>query len=291
MNADLGVDRARFAAHVRRLLDDGCHRVSIFGTTGEGSSLSVAERIAAWEALVADGVPADALLPGTGACALTDAVELSRGALDLGAPAVLVLPPFYFSAVTDDGLLAFFDALVERVADDRLRILLYHIPQNTQVGFGVDLVARLLDRFGATIAGIKDSAGDADHTLRLSREFPELAVFAGSERALLEVLRAGGAGCISATANVTAPQARAVFDAHADGRDDDAAAAQEPLTAMRLAIQAHPLIPTIKRLLAEESGDPGWEVVRPPLEHGGEVGALRTELSALARQAPVTSSP
>ena len=128
MREDLSVDRRAFAEHCRRLLDDGCHGLGIFGTTGEANSLSIAERIDAWEALVADGIPADALLPGTGACALPDAVELAREALALGAPGVLALPPFYYKGVSDDGLFRYFAELIERVGDDRLRVFLYHIP-------------------------------------------------------------------------------------------------------------------------------------------------------------------
>ena len=117
MRDDLSVDRAAFAAHCRRLLDDGCHALGIFGTTGEANSLSIEERIEAWEALVEDGIPAETLLPGTGACALPDAVRLSRAALELGAPGVLALPPFYYKGVTDDGLFRFFAELIERIGD------------------------------------------------------------------------------------------------------------------------------------------------------------------------------
>ena len=128
MRDDLSVDRAAYAEHCRRLLDEGCHGLGIFGTTGEANSLSVAERVAAWAGLVEDGIPADVLLPGTGACALPDAVTLAREALAVGAPGVLALPPFYYKGVSDDGLFRFFAELIERVGDDRLRLFLYHIP-------------------------------------------------------------------------------------------------------------------------------------------------------------------
>src|SRR3954471_5516934 len=179
MREDLSVDRPAFAAHCRRLLDAGCHGLGIFGTTGEANSLSIEERIAAWEALVEDGIPADALLPGTGACALPDAVRLSRSALELGAPGVLVLPPFYYKGVSDDGIFRFFAELIERVADDRLRVFLYHIPPMAAVGFSYDLIGRLLDAYPRVIAGTKDSAGDPERIERLCKEFPQLTVFAG----------------------------------------------------------------------------------------------------------------
>src|SRR3954468_12676694 len=163
MAADLSVDRAAFAAHCRRLLDAGCHGLGIFGTTGEANSLSVGERIEAWEGLVADGIPAETLLPGTGACALPDAVELSRAALAIGAPAVLALPPLYYKGVSDDGLFRFFAELIERVGDDRLRLFLYHIPAQAVLGYSFELIARLLEAYPGAIAGIKDSSGDAAH--------------------------------------------------------------------------------------------------------------------------------
>ena len=128
MRDDLSIDQAAFAAHCRRLLDAGCHGLGIFGTTGEANSLSIGERVDAWTGLVEDGIPADVLLPGTGACALPDAVRARATALALGAPGVLALPPFYYKGVSDDGLFRYFAELIERVGDDRLRVFLYHIP-------------------------------------------------------------------------------------------------------------------------------------------------------------------
>jgi 4-hydroxy-tetrahydrodipicolinate synthase len=179
MRDDLAVDRHAFAQHSRRLLDAGCHGLGIFGTTGEANSLAVGERVEAIEALVADGIPADVLLPGTGACALPDAVRLTQAALALGAPGVLALPPFYYKGVSDDGLFRFFAELIERVGDDRLRLFLYHIPPQTVLGFSPELIGRLLDAYPATIAGTKDSAGDAARIERICTDFPQLTVFAG----------------------------------------------------------------------------------------------------------------
>jgi 4-hydroxy-tetrahydrodipicolinate synthase len=127
LREDLSIDRRVFAAHCRRLLGEGCDGLAIFGTTGEANSFSVSERVTAWEALVADGIPGHALLPGTGACALTDAVTLTREALAAGARGMLALPPFYYKDVSDDGLFGFFAELIERVGDDGLRLFLYHI--------------------------------------------------------------------------------------------------------------------------------------------------------------------
>jgi 4-hydroxy-tetrahydrodipicolinate synthase len=273
---DLAIDRGAFAAHCRALLDAGAHGLGIFGTTGEANSFAMAERIEAWSHLVEDGIPADTLLPGTGACALPDAVRLSQAALELGAPGVLVLPPFYYKGVSDEGLFRFFAELIERVGDDRLRVFLYHIPPMAVTGFSVELIGRLLDAYPGTIAGTKDSAGDPARIERLCREFPQLAVFSGSERFLLDTLRWGGAGCISATLNLFAGRAREVYDLHADGRDAEAEAAQAELSRERGLFDGVELIPALKAAMREQTGDEGWEHLRPPLAPLG--AAERREL-------------
>jgi 4-hydroxy-tetrahydrodipicolinate synthase len=283
MREDLSIDRDMFAAHCRRLLDAGCHGLGIFGTTGEANSLSIDERIEAWTGLVEDGIPAETLLPGTGACALPDAVRLSRAALELGAPGVLALPPFYYKGVSDDGLFRFFAELIERVGDERLRVFLYHIPPMAVVGFTPELIGRLLDAYPGVIAGTKDSAGDADRIERVCREYGDrLAVFAGSERYLLDTLRWGGAGCISATVNVFAPQAREVYDRFAAG--EDAEPAQATLTEARAGMDGRALIPSLKALMRELTGEDGWQHLRPPLEplSGEEARDLLAHLPAVA---------
>jgi 4-hydroxy-tetrahydrodipicolinate synthase len=257
LRADLSIDRRAYAAHCRRLLEDGCDGLAIFGTTGEANSFSVAERVDAWHGLVEDGIPAHTLLPGTGATALTDAVTLTREALSAGAPGVLALPPFYYKGVSDDGLFAFFAELIERVADDRLRLFLYHIPPQTILGFSFELIARLLAAYPTVIAGTKDSSGDAARIERLCREFPQLRVFAGTEALLLDTLNWGGAGCISATVNVTAPLSAEVYRT----RDPEA---QARLTARRRHLERFPVIPALKAILRHRTGEDTW-YLRPPL--------------------------
>jgi len=265
MDEDLAPDHAAFSAHCHRLLAAGCHGLSVFGTTGEANSLSVGERLAALEALLEGGVPANVLLPGTGSCALTDTVLLSRAALGAGTAGVLVLPPFYYKGVGDDGLFRFFAEVIERIGDDRLRLYLYHIPQMTGIQLGLPLISRLLDAYPGKIAGTKDSSGDGERIETLCREFPDFSVLAGTETLLLETLRNGGNGCISATVNVTSRLARQVYDAHAAGRDDEARALQQRLSGLRASIETYPVIPALKILMAELTGDEEWRNLRPPL--------------------------
>ena len=265
MDDGLNVDHGAFAAHCRRLLDAGCHGLGVFGTTGEANSLSADERMAALEALVGSGIPGERLLPGTGSCALTEAVRLSRAALEVDAPGVLVLPPFYYKGVSDDGLFRFFAELIERVADPRLRVYLYHFPQMTGVGISLPLIERLLEAYPGVIVGTKDSAGEWERIETLCREFPGFRVFAGTERFLLDTLRHGGAGCISATVNVTSREARQVHDAHEAGREDEAAALQESLTELRNTIEGYPQIPALKSTMGHLTGKGVWGYLRPPL--------------------------
>ena len=265
MDGDLRPDHPSFVAHCRRLLWAGCHGLAVFGTTGEANSLSADERLAALEALIEGGVPGEKLLPGTGSSALTETVRLSRAALDAGTGGVLVLPPFYYKGVDDDGLFRFFAEVVERLGDDRLQVFLYHIPHLTGVGFGFALISRLLEAYPGVVVGTKDSSGDAERIATLCREFPNLSVLAGTETLLLDTLRNGGDGCISATVNVTSRLARRVHDAYQEGEDDEAEALQERLTGLRSLIEAYPMIPALKRITAELTGDDGWLNLRPPL--------------------------
>src|SRR5918995_6723309 len=265
MDQDLNPDHQAFAAHCQRLLAAGCHGLSVFGTTGEANSLSVDERLAALEALVESGVPPETLLPGTGSCALTDTVRLSRAALEAGTAGALVLPPFYYKDVGDDGLFRFFAEVIERIGDDRLRLYLYHIPQMTGIDLGLPLISRLIDAYPGVVVGTKDSSGDRGRITTLRREFPDFSVLAGAETLLLETRRGGGEGCISPPVNVPPRLTRRVHDAHAAGKDDEAEALQERLTQLRVSIEAYPVIPALKQLMATLTFEEQWRNIRPPL--------------------------
>jgi 4-hydroxy-tetrahydrodipicolinate synthase len=262
--ADLAPDPRRFVRLCRWLLDHGCAALAPFGTTSEANSLSVEEREALLDALVEAGIPPARLLPGTGCCAFTDAVRLTARAVRHGCAGVLMLPPFYYKGVSDDGLFRTFAEVIERVGDPRLRVYLYHIPPVAQVGIGPALVERLLRAYPRAIAGMKDSSGDFANTRTMIERFGKegFDVFVGSERFLLENLRAGGVGCITATGNVNAAAIERLW---AGWRGPDAERLQREVNAVRAALEQGATIPSLKALVAEESGDPGWAVVRPPL--------------------------
>jgi 4-hydroxy-tetrahydrodipicolinate synthase len=254
-------DAERFVAHCRWLMQEGCTGLAPFGTTSEGNSLGLDERMELLEAVVDAGIPAAKLMPGTGACALADAVVLTRHAVELGCGGVLMLPPFYYKAPSEEGLFRFFAALIDAVADDRLKVYLYHIPPVAQVGFSLSLIGRLIKAFPSTVVGLKDSSGDWGNTAALLAAYPQFEVFPGSEVFLLAGLRNGAAGCISATCNVSAAAIRRVYDGW---QAKDADARQEAISALRKAIQAFPMIPALKALIAHYRADPGWARVRAP---------------------------
>lgn len=263
-HTDLAPDAPRLARHCRWLLAHGCAGLSPFGTTSEASSLSVDEREQLLDAILEAGVPADRLVPGTGCCALPDTVRLTSSAVRRGCAGVLALPPFYYKTVSDDGLFRAFAEVIERVADDRLKVYLYHIPPVAQVGFGPKLVERLLRAYPRAIAGMKDSSGDFANTRTMIDLFAKdgFDVFVGSERFLLAGLRAGGVGCITATGNVNAA---AIDRLYREWRSAEADHLQETLNGVRGAIEKLPVIPALKAVVAHHAADPAWLAVRPPL--------------------------
>ena len=280
-HADLLPDARRLARHCRWLLAHGCTALAPLGTTSEANSLSVDERETLLDAILEDGVPAARLLPGTGACALTDAVRLTTRAVRRGCAGVLMLPPFYYKAVAEDGFFRFFAEVIERVGDARLKIYLYHFPPVAHVGFSPKLVERLLHAYPRTVAGMKDSSGDFGNTKTMLDAFAGSGfdVFVGSERFLLAGMRQGGAGCISATANVNAGAIDRLYQAW---RSPEAERLQAELDAVRGAVEKVPLIPALKAIMAHFAADPGWLTVRPPFvdlaapERDALLGALAT---------------
>lgn len=259
---DLNPDAQRLIEHCRWLLSKKVG-LAVFGTNSEGNSLSVEEKLSLLDSLVDAGIEPGRLMPGTGCCALTDTVELTRYATEIGCGGVLMLPPFYYKNVSDDGLFASYAEVIERVGSSSLRIYIYHIPPVAQVGVSVDLVERLVRRYPETVVGIKDSSGDWDNTRALiERQWSDFRVFAGSETFLLQTLRAGGAGCISATANINPVAIQQLF---AGWQSAAADTMQLALNEFRQLMQRYPMIPALKAAIARYTRDPDWGTVRPPL--------------------------
>ncbi|MCB4823526.1 dihydrodipicolinate synthase family protein [Roseicella aerolata] len=266
LTADLSPDHAQFVVHARRLLAEGCDGIALLGTTGEANSFSTGERMALLEVAVAAGIAPERLLPGTGVAALTETVALTRHALSLGVATVVMLPPFYYKGVTEDGLFASYAEVVQRVDDPRLRVVLYHIPQFSAVPIPFAVIERLRAAFPGTFAGIKDSSGDFANMTALVERFPGFAVLAGADPLMLPLLQKGGAGCITATSNLVAADLAFVFRHFADpDRAAEVEAAQARVVVARNRVSRFAQIGSIRTLLGERYGEPGWRRQRPPL--------------------------
>ncbi len=262
-NADLSPDPDRFVKHCRWLIEQGVG-LAVFGTNSEANSLSVSEKRSMLDALLQAGVPASRLMPGTGACALPDAIELTKHAVTAGCGGVLMLPPFYYKGVSDEGLYRAFATVIDKVADARLRVYLYHIPPVSNVPITYALIERLLKAYPGAIAGIKDSSGDWKNTSGMLERFQPQGfdVFAGSENFLLANMRGGGAGCITATGNVNPGPIVKLYN---EWQGADADAQQAGLDATRAVFAKFPMIPAMKAAIAWKSGRAAWATVRPPL--------------------------
>ena len=306
--ADLSPDRERFIAHCKWLLSQNCG-LAPFGTTSEANSLSIEERSTLLDALVAAGINTSRMMPGTGCCSITETVKLTSQAVKHGCAGVLMLPPFYYKSVSEEGLYRYFSEVVQRVGDARLKIYLYHIPPVAVVGITTGLVERLLKAYPNVIAGMKDSSGDWNNTKTFLEAFAVRAgravspdarsssdpatdtqttfdVFVGSESFLLANMRNGGAGTISATANVNPAAIHKLFAEYPNADADDQ---QAKLNLVRdLFGKKYPMISALKQAIAISANDPAWAKVRPPLVEltAEQAKTLAAELKAISFAMP-----
>jgi len=251
-------DCGRSLALARFLLDNGCDGLNVLGTTGEGTSFSLRQRLAVMSAYAASGLPLQRMLVGTGAAALDDAVALTGHAAALGFAGALVLPPFYYKGVSDDGLFAAIEAIVSATAARPIPIYLYHFPAQSGLPWRIALVRRLLHSFGERVAGLKDSSGDMDFAGQAASLSPRFQVFPSTEAALPQARAGRFAGCISATANLNADLCARFYRC-----GDTAALAQA--VAIRQLFDGKPLVPGVKAVLAHIHEEPQWARVEPPL--------------------------
>jgi 4-hydroxy-tetrahydrodipicolinate synthase len=279
---DLVPDKDRFIAHCQWLLAQNCG-LAVFGTTSEANSLAGEERLTLLDQLVAAGVDTSRVIVGTGCCSITETVKLTAQAVEHGCAGVLMLPPFYYKGVSEEGLYRYFSEVVQRVGDNRLKIYLYHIPPVAMVGLTLGLVERLLKSYPKAIAGMKDSSGDWNNTKIFLDAFAKSGfdVFVGSESFLLANMRNGGAGTISATANVNPA---AIHKLYSEWKNADADDQQEKLNVIREAFGRYPMISALKQAIATYADHPAWAKVRPPLVEltPEQAATLAAELEAIS---------
>ncbi|GAB1360842.1 dihydrodipicolinate synthase family protein [Rhodobacter sp.] len=265
LKSDGTPDLDLFGKHTKALIEEGCHGIAMLGSTGEANSFGVRERMDLVDAALKGGTLPDQLLPGTSSNAVTDAVEMTRHAVQAGVKGVVMLPPFYYTAFSDESLFRFYASIIEKVNDSRLKIVLYHIPMLTGVPISHSLIQMLIDAFPDTVVGIKDSNGKIENMHAISARFPGFGVLAGADPLLLPVLQGGGAGCITASSNLVARELRIVYDHWNDPtKADEVKAAQEVIVAWRNLTNSYTQLPTVKTMLARRRGDLGWLNVHPP---------------------------
>jgi 4-hydroxy-tetrahydrodipicolinate synthase len=275
VTSDLAPDPDRLVDHIARLLADGCDGVVLFGTTGEATSFSVAERIGLLDRLVGAGVDPARMIVGVGCAAAVDTVTLTRSAAARGVAGVLMLPPFFYKAVTDDDLFAAYGWIFDQLGPEEPAVLLYNIPQVSGVKLSASLAGRLASEYPGVVRGLKDSSGDLDSLRQFLAAMPGRAVFAGTELLLVPGLEEGAVGAISAAANINSGQIRKAFESR-DAGDVDI------LRETRSVLAAQAVIPALKAVVAERLSDRGWAWVRPPLRSlSAEAGA------ALAAALPI----
>ena len=238
--------------------------VAIFGTNSESNSIAAAEKMEVLEQLVAGGLDPKMMMPGTGACSVAETALMTSNAVKMGCAGVLMLPPFYYKDVSDDGLFTFFSEVIEKVADSQLQIYLYNIPPITKISMSLDLIERLMTAYPSAIAGMKDTSGDWSYTEAVLQRFAPrgFRVFTGNEIFLLRTMQNGGYGCISSMVNID-PRRNAYLAAH--WQDSNADQLQAELDQVRAALIKFPTVPTMKAVIAHFSKDPEWARVRPPL--------------------------
>jgi 4-hydroxy-tetrahydrodipicolinate synthase len=282
LKPDLSPDVEAVAPFLGFLASRGCHGALLFGTTGEGPSFSPAERHAVWRAAlkVRDQAPGFRLLAGTGTPSITETIELTRQAFDLGYDAVVTLPPYYYRKATDDGLFKWFEQLIRAAVPSDGFLLGYHFPGVAGVGFSLDLLSRLKDAFPRQFAGIKDSSHDAGFAADLGERFgSDLAVFSGTDSDFTRALENHAMGCITAPANLISPGLREIYDCFRSNRDPSAPQAKVS-TQRHVLEQLQPFPPTLKALLSRMYGQPRWPV-RPPL-----VDAWDADVDRVQRELP-----
>jgi 4-hydroxy-tetrahydrodipicolinate synthase len=258
---DLKPDSRRLVKLCRWLSSQNVALV-LFGTTSEANSLSLEEKISLLNDLIDAEINPSLLMPGTGCCSLTETVQLTSHAVKLGCKGTLMLPPFFYKDINDDGLFRSYAETIERVGDSALKIYLYHIPPVSGVNISLDLIERLVIRYPNTIVGVKDSSGNWENTQSiLERQWDDFRVFAGSEHFLLQTMRAGGAGCISATANINP---NAIYNLYKKWKSNQADDLQKQLNQVRATLESYPMIPALKSVVSYYSNHPDWTIVRPP---------------------------
>lgn len=288
LDGQLKANHAALAAHCKDLMVRGVDGVAPFGTTGEGTSFTAAERIEGTDALIAQGIPASKIVLGNGSAALGDAIAMAKHSVKVGLAGVLTLPPFFFKNLDDEGVYASFAEIVERTGDERLRLYLYNIPQISGVPIGFGAIERLLARYPTVVAGIKDSSADWPYTAELLKRFPAMCILVGAEAHVPRAMGLGGRGTICGMANLVPEAMRFAIDRAGTPEGDAMLQAIADVTGQILSV---PFVPALKAVKASDTGDQSWNRVRAPLHNlpAGKAAEIVSAIAGFRASRPLTA--
>ena len=250
-------------SHVEQLFESGSDGVAILGSTGEANSLTIEQRLDIISYCGRTLAP-ERLMMGTGSCALQDAIRLTQASIEAGVFSVLVIPPFYYKPQSDESVIRYYSELISSVDDSRLRIIFYNFPKLSGYNFSKEILQEFKERFGDIAAGIKDSSGNWENMLSITKNVPNFMFYSGTETLLLNILREGGAGCITASANLLAPECQLVYQAWRNDQQNTAEQVQKELTVLRKALESYQFVSELKGLMALHTGSEHWQEMLPP---------------------------
>ena len=250
-------------SHVEQLFESGSDGVAILGSTGEANSLTIEQRLDIISYCGRTLAP-ERLMMGTGSCALQDSIRLTQASIEAGVFSVLVIPPFYYKPQSDESVIRYYSELISSVDDSRLRIIFYNFPKLSGYNFSTEILQEFKERFGDIAAGIKDSSGNWENMLSITKNVPNFMVYSGTETLLLNILREGGAGCITASANLLAPECQLVYQAWRNDQQNTAEQLQKELNVFRKALESYQFVSELKGLMALHTGSEHWQEMLPP---------------------------
>ena len=250
-------------SHVEQLFESGSDGVAILGSTGEANSLTIEQRLDIISYCGRTLAP-ERLMMGTGSCALQDSIRPTQASIEAGVFSVLVIPPFYYKPQSDESVIRYYSELISSVDDSRLRIIFYNFPKLSGYNFSTEILQEFKERFGDIAAGIKDSSGNWENMLSITKNVPNFMVYSGTETLLLNILREGGAGCITASANLLAPECQLVYQAWRNDQQNTAEQVQKELTVLRKALESYQFVSELKGLMALHTGSEHWQEMLPP---------------------------
>tara|TARA_B100002051_G_scaffold267999_1_gene297229 strand:+ start:246 stop:1175 length:930 start_codon:yes stop_codon:yes gene_type:complete len=264
---DLTINKDLYLRHCQYLMQQGHDGLAIFGTTGEANSLSIKEKKDNLEFLLSNRINPKVLISGTGSSSLNDAIVMTKHAANYKVRAILLLPPFYYKNVSDEGLINYYRHVIEKVGDNEMQYVLYHIPQHTYAPISFKMIEVLLKLYPNNVVGLKDSSGDGDRMMKIIKYFNNFSVFCGHDSLALNIVRRGGAGAITAGTNICGKLLSFILKNYKrENEIKNFQELQKLLLQIRQVITSHEPISLMKSYFSIVDNIPEWNNVLPPLK-------------------------